>query len=79
MEQFSDPQVGGTAAIRRISVMAPMFNEAAHIENLVTDLAAQDWEGELELLVADGRSTDDSVERLRAAAERHGVDLRVVE
>jgi succinoglycan biosynthesis protein ExoA len=79
VEQFSNPQGGGTAAIRRISVMAPMFNEAAHIENLVTDLAAQDWEGELELLVADGRSTDDSVERLRAAAERDGVDLRVLD
>ena len=65
------------SAIRRISVMAPMYNEAAHIENLVADLAAQDWDGELELLVADGRSTDDSVGRLRAAAERHGIDLRV--
>jgi succinoglycan biosynthesis protein ExoA len=63
--------------IRRISVMAPMLDEAAHIENLVADLAAQDWDGELELLVADGRSTDDSVERLKAAAERHGVELKV--
>jgi GT2 family glycosyltransferase len=63
--------------IQRISVMAPMLNEAEHIENLVADIAAQDWEGELELLVADGRSTDDSVERLRAAAERQGIDLRV--
>jgi glycosyltransferase involved in cell wall biosynthesis len=65
--------------IRRVSVMAPMLNEAGHIENLVADLAAQDWDGELELLVADGRSSDDSVARLRAAAERHGIDLQVLD
>ena len=34
--------------------MAPMLNEAGHIEGLVADLAAQDWAGELEVLVADG-------------------------
>jgi succinoglycan biosynthesis protein ExoA len=66
-----------TEPIKRISVMAPMYNEAAHIENLVADLAAQDWDGELELLVADGRSTDDCVARLRAAAEQHAIALRV--
>ena len=70
----SDP-----APIRRISVVAPMWNEARHIEQLVADLAAQDFEGEVELLVADGRSTDGSVELLRAAAERHGVELKVLD
>jgi succinoglycan biosynthesis protein ExoA len=66
-------------AIRRISVIAPMFNEAEHVENLVADLAAQDWDGELELLVADGRSTDGSVERLRAAAAPRGLAVEVVD
>ena len=65
--------------VRRISVIAPMFNEADHVDDLVADLAAQDWEGDLELLVADGLSTDDSVARLRAAAERHGIALVVLE
>jgi succinoglycan biosynthesis protein ExoA len=65
--------------IRRISVIAPMFNEEGHIEDLVADVAGQDWTGEVELLVADGRSTDGSIERLRAAAERHGVDLKVLD
>jgi succinoglycan biosynthesis protein ExoA len=37
----------------------------------------QDWDGELELLVADGRSTDGSIERLSAAAKRHGLSLQV--
>ena len=67
------------ADIARVSVMAPMFDEADHIAGLVADLAAQDWDGELELLVADGRSTDDSVARLREAAARHGVELRIID
>jgi GT2 family glycosyltransferase len=56
-----------------------MRNEAGHIENLVADLAGQDWEGEFELLVADGRSSDDSVARLRAAAAREGLDVQVLD
>jgi succinoglycan biosynthesis protein ExoA len=66
-------------SIDRISVVAPMRNEAAHIESLVADLAAQDFEGVLELIVADGRSEDDSVERLRAACARHGLALTVLD
>jgi succinoglycan biosynthesis protein ExoA len=65
--------------VARISVIAPMLNEAEHVENLVADIAAQDWEGELEVFVADGGSTDGSVERLRAAAARRGVDVTVLE
>jgi succinoglycan biosynthesis protein ExoA len=65
--------------IRRISVIAPVFNEAQHVENLVADLAAQDWRGSLEVLVADGRSTDGSVERLRDAAARHGLAVDVID
>jgi succinoglycan biosynthesis protein ExoA len=71
--------VATSEPIRRISVVAPMWNEARHIEQLVADLAAQDFEGEVELLVADGRSTDGSVELLRGAAERHGVELKVLD
>ena len=65
--------------IRLVSVMAPMWNEAAHIEELVADLAAQDYDGDVELLVADGGSTDGSVELLRAGGARHGVDVTVLE
>lgn len=59
--------------------MAPMLDEAAHIEELVADLAAQDWDGELEVLVADGGSSDGSVEKLRAAAGRHGLSVRIID
>jgi succinoglycan biosynthesis protein ExoA len=65
--------------IRRISVIAPMLDEAEHVDDLVADLAEQDWDGEVEVLVADGRSTDGSPERLLAAAERHGVAARVLD
>ena len=67
-----------TAVIRRISAIVPMLNEADHVEGLVATLDGQDWQGELEVLVADGGSTDGSVELLRAAAERVGLELDVL-
>ena len=67
------------AKIRRISVIAPMWNEAAHVDDLAADFANQDFDGQVDLLVADGQSTDDSVARLRAAAERHGLALTVLD
>jgi succinoglycan biosynthesis protein ExoA len=71
---------GGLSGARpRVSVIAPMWNEASHIEGFVEDIARQDYDGELELLVADGRSSDDSVERLRAAAAREGVEVKVLD
>ena len=60
-----------------ISVMAPMWNEAGHIEALVADLAEQDVDAEVELLVADGGSSDGSVELLREAASVRGLALMV--
>jgi succinoglycan biosynthesis protein ExoA len=65
--------------IERVSVVAPMYNEADHIEAVVGDIAAQDFDGELEFLVADGGSTDGSVERLLSAAELHGITVRVLD
>ena len=70
---------GAKRGIERVSVVAPMLNEAAHIESVVGDIAAQDFVGELEVIVADGGSTDGSVELLRAAAERTGVTIRVLD
>jgi len=52
-----------------------MLNEADHVHAFVADVAGQDFEGEIELLVADGGSKDGSLERLKEAAERAGVDL----
>lgn len=62
-----------------ISIIAPMLNEAGQIERFVADVADQDFAGDVEVIVADGGSTDDSVERLKAAAERRGLALTVLE
>jgi succinoglycan biosynthesis protein ExoA len=62
-----------------VSIIVPMLNEAANVERLVGDIAAQDFAGELEVIVADGGSTDGSVERMQAAAERAGLSLVVLD
>ena len=66
------------AGIARVSVVAPMYNEADHIEHVVADIAAQDFDGELEFIVADGGSTDGSADLLVRAAERHGLEVHVI-
>jgi succinoglycan biosynthesis protein ExoA len=71
------PSVG--TPVRRITLNIPMYNEADHVEPLVDDIAAQDWDGEIRILVADGRSSDDSVALLLAAAERAELELRVID
>jgi succinoglycan biosynthesis protein ExoA len=65
--------------ISRISVIVPMLNEAAHVEQLATDLALQDFTGEIEVIVADGGSTDGSIPLFLASAERLGLTVRVVD
>jgi succinoglycan biosynthesis protein ExoA len=65
--------------IERVSVIVPMLNEAGHVANLVDDLAAQDFSGDLEILVADGGSTDGSRDLLRAAADRAGLPVTLID
>jgi glycosyltransferase involved in cell wall biosynthesis len=66
-------------AVGRISVIVPMRDESASIDAFVADLAAQDFAGELEVLVADGGSVDGSVELLRAAADAAALELRILD
>ena len=65
--------------IRTISVVAPIRNEGSNVEHFVSDLAAQDFPGDVEVLVADGNSDDGSAERLRDAAWAAGLNLRVLD
>lgn len=65
--------------VRRISTITPMRDEAGAVEAFVADLAAQDFAGELQVLVADGGSVDGSVERLRAAAEATSLPLELLD
>src|SRR5215213_8356191 len=78
-----DPAANGSRGsftpIRTISVVAPVRNEGANVDHFVSDLAAQDFMGQVEVLVADGNSDDDSVERLRAAAWAAGLNLRIID
>lgn len=62
-----------------VSVISPMRNEAGHLDGLLADLAAQTFQGEIELLIADGRSSDGSVAIVEAAASRHGIPLTVLD
>ena len=70
---------GSITPIRTISVVAPVRNEGPNVDHFVSDLAAQDFRGEVEILVADGNSQDDSAERLRAAAWAAGLNLRIID
>lgn len=69
---------GQPAAIGRVSVVAPMRDEGAgNLVAFVEDVAAQDFAGELEVLVADGGNCDCA--QLRETAERLGVELRLID
>ncbi len=59
--------------------MIPMLDEADHVANLVADLASQDYDGELEVLVADGGSTDGSPELLLEAAREAGIPITLID
>src|SRR4051812_12741272 len=65
--------------VRSITVVSPMYNEASNIATFVDDVAGQDFDGDVEVIVADVRSTDGSVEQLLAAARAAGLDVRVVD
>ena len=63
---------------RSVSIIVPMLNEAAHVEHLAADVAAQDYPGAIDLVVADGGSGDGSVGVLERAAEEHDLRLTLV-
>lgn len=54
----------------RVSVIIPARNEAAHIDRCVRSILSQLAPGELEVIVADGESTDDTRELALAAGAR---------
>lgn len=56
-----------------VSVILPVRNEAPHIEAAITSILSQDYSGDLEVVVADGMSTDgtrDILGQLSAADDR---------
>ncbi|MBW3579035.1 MAG: glycosyltransferase family 2 protein [Actinobacteria bacterium] len=55
-----------TAAGRSVSILLPVLDEADHIDEVLGSLAAQDHRGRVQIVVADGGSTDGTLERLAA-------------
>ena len=66
------------APVERITVIAPMRDELPNLAGFVDDLAAQDFAGPVQILVADGGSSDGSAERLRELAAASSLDLTVL-
>jgi glycosyltransferase involved in cell wall biosynthesis len=58
-----------------ISVVMPVFNEAAHIESQLAALAMQEFSGEWEVLVADNGSTDGTPRVVQAWSDRLPLQL----
>jgi succinoglycan biosynthesis protein ExoA len=65
--------------IRSVTLIAPMLNEAGHLEAFIADIAAQDYSGPIDLIVADGGSSDGSADLLEAAAPRANVPLTLLD
>jgi len=53
-----------------VSYIMPVYNEAAYIDNAVASVLAQQYDGDQELVIALGPSTDGTSERVRALAEQ---------
>ena len=72
------PRLRG-APVCSITTITPMRDESASVTSFVADLGAQDFAGELEVLVADGGSLDGSAALLREAAQSAGLRLSVLD
>ena len=64
-----------------VSVIMPVRNEAEYIERSLGAVLTQSYAPDLEVLLVDGRSTDDTVARARELAEASdsGVEVRAPE
>ena len=62
-----------------VSVVVPAYNEAAHLAAQLEALGAQDYDGEVEILVADNGSTDGTPDVARAVGEQSVPEVRVLD
>jgi len=75
---MSTPSASETGGSPRYSVIIPCFNEQDNIVALVEEVRAACGADDYEIVVVDDASTDDSLDRLRAARAGFGGRLRVV-
>lgn len=68
------PDENGTAR-PAVTVILPVLNEVEFIDRTLNDLLSQDYQGLIEVVVADGGSTDGTLERLKSWSER---DARLI-
>ena len=61
-----------------VAIMLPILNEGSSIDACLRSLAEQDYRGPIEILIADGGSTDDTLDRLDPWAD-HLTTLRIFE
>lgn len=59
-----------SAANVDVSVLVPVLDESRSIDDAVASMTSQRFDGTVEFLFADGRSTDDTREKLERSAER---------
>jgi glycosyltransferase involved in cell wall biosynthesis len=62
-----------------VSVVVPAFNESKHIAGQLRALAAQDYEGDVEVIVADNGSTDGTADVARRVGTEVLPSLRVID
>jgi succinoglycan biosynthesis protein ExoA len=60
----------GAASQRRAAILVPVLNEARLLERALARMGEQELDGELEILVIDGRSTDGSPDTVARVAQR---------
>lgn len=68
---------GATRAAPRLSIVAPMYNEAGGAAALIDEIAAALGDIDHEIVIVDDCSTDETVDVLREACRRHP-QLRVI-
>jgi alpha-1,3-rhamnosyltransferase len=66
----------GAAELPLVSVIIASYNHAPYVEASIASVLAQSY-GNIELLVVDDGSSDDSVERIQHLKQQHGFDFIV--
>ncbi|HEX2925649.1 MAG TPA: glycosyltransferase [Ruminiclostridium sp.] len=73
------PKIKNSAPKVPVTVLIACYNEENSIEDTVKYVAAQDYEGEIRIIVIDNNSKDNTSEAARKAGEKMNLNLTVIE